>query len=125
VPDIEFRDDGKCVFPSKYHGELTLSKAKWDTICNEPERRYYRFNGEKVATTLINPDYVRCHRSEQNQFFYYKKFMRIYTDTGVEIPWPNGIYFAVVIDEITCRICTVYPVENPKPGKLFKPKTKT
>jgi hypothetical protein len=72
VPDINFGKDGKAIFPTKYHGEVTLSKTKWDIICNEPERHYYRFNGEKIATTLVNPDSVRRHQHEQRQFFYYK-----------------------------------------------------
>jgi hypothetical protein len=121
VPDIQFGHDGKRVFTSKFHGELTLSKTKWDIICAEPERAYYRANGEKIATTLINPDQVRRSQSDRNQFFYYKKFMRIFTDKGVEVAWPSGIFFAVVIDATTARICTVYPVEKPKPGKAFVP----
>ena len=66
MPEIEFTDAGKCVFLTKYHGIVTLSQAKWEIICGEPERRYYRFNGEKIATTLINPDIVRYHRHEKN-----------------------------------------------------------
>jgi hypothetical protein len=121
VPDIEFGNDGKCTFPSKYHGDVTISRTKWDIICDEPERRYYRFNGEKIATTLINPDSVRHHKFEKNQFFYYKKFLRICSDTGIEISCQPGIFFAVVIDASTSRICTVYPVEQPKTGKAFIP----
>ena len=77
VPDITFGTDGKCSFPTKYHGNVTLSKAKWDIICGAPERFYYTFNGEKVSTTLINPDKVRHHSKEANQFFYYKRFATI------------------------------------------------
>jgi hypothetical protein len=95
MPDIEFGKDGKCVFPTKYHGEVTLSKTKWDIICSEPERHYYRFNGEKIATTLINPDIVRHHKAERNQVLYYKKFLRICSDRGVELSWYPGIFFAV------------------------------
>lgn len=121
MPDIVFGKDGKATFPTKYHGEVTLSKGKWDIICAEPERAYYRFNGEKVATTLINPDSVRHHRHEPNQFFYYKKFLNINLNGGVEIGAFWGVYFAVIIDVDSGRICTVYPVEQPKPGKAFKP----
>jgi hypothetical protein len=121
VPDIAFGKDGKAVFPTKYHGEVTLSKGKWDIICAEPERSYYRFNGEKIATTLINPDSVRHHRHEPNQFFYYKKFLNIILSGGVEIGAFWGVYFAVIIDASSGRVCTVYPVEEPKPGKAFKP----
>jgi hypothetical protein len=124
VPDIVFGKDGKATFPTKYHGEVTLSKVKWDTICSEPERFYYRFNGEKIATTLINPDSIRHHRYEQNQFFYYKKFLNINLNGIVEMGSFWGVYFAVVIDVNTARICTVYPVEQPKPGKAFKPSEK-
>jgi hypothetical protein len=121
MPDIVFGKDGKAVFPTKHHGEVTLSKTKWDIICAEPERAYYRFNGEKIATTLINPDSVRHHRHEPSQYFYYKKFLNININGAVEMSAFWGVYFAVVIDESTGRICTVYPVQQPKLGKLFKP----
>jgi len=121
VPDIVFGKDGKAVFPTKYHGEVTLSKVKWDIICAEPERAYYRFNGEKIATTLINPDSVRKHRHEENQFFYYKKFLNINLNGIVEWGTFWGIYFAVIVDASSGRICTIYPVREPKPGKVFKP----
>ena len=77
------------------HGEVTLSKGKWEIICSAPERAYYRFNGEKIATTLINPDSVRCHRYEKNQFFYYKRFLKLMiNETIVSGPF-SGIYFAL------------------------------
>jgi hypothetical protein len=72
VPDIAFGDDGLVVFPTKHHGNVILSKIKWAIICNEPERHYYRYNGEKIATTLINPDQIRHHKHNENQLFYYK-----------------------------------------------------
>ena len=118
--DIVFGKDGKAIFPTKYHGEVTLSKTKWDIICAEPERAYYRFNGEKIATTLINPDSVRHHQHQPNQFFYYKKFLSINLDATVEMRRFWGVYFAVIIDADAGRVCTVYPVERPKPGKAFK-----
>jgi hypothetical protein len=124
VPDIAFARNGRAVFPTKYHGDVTLSKGKWDRICGEPERLYYRFNGEKIATTLINPDQVRSHQREPNQFFYYKKYSKLSMDGTVEITLGLGVYFAVVIDAEAGRICTVYPVETPKPGKAFSPKAK-
>lgn len=121
MPDISFGKDGKAIFPTKYHGDVSLSKAKWETICGEPERAYYRFNGDRVATTLINPDSVRHHRHEPNQFFYYKRFLRLNMNEIVEAGPFWGVYFAVIIDVSTSRVCTVYPVEQPKPGKAFKP----
>jgi hypothetical protein len=121
VPDIIFGNDGKAIFPTKHHGNVTLSKAKWDIICQCAERRLYRFNGEKVATTLINPDQIRHHKYEKNQLFYYKRFMSITLDNMVAIDLNAGVYFAVVIDTGTGRICTVYPVEQPKTGRLFVP----
>jgi len=124
MPDIEFGNDGRCVFPTKYHGDLTLSKTKWDIICSEPERHYYRFNGEKIATTLINPDIVRRHKREKNQILYYKKFLRLCSDRGIELSYYPGIFFAVVVDSATSKICTIYPVEQPKTGKLFVPPKK-
>ncbi len=120
MPDITFGKDGKVAFPTKYHGEVSLSKAKWEMICSAPERRYYPFNGEKVGTTLVNPDVVRKHRTEPSQFFYYKRFPSINLVGSVEATPPGGVYFAVVVDDSAKRICTVYLVQQPKPGKAFK-----
>jgi hypothetical protein len=121
VPNVTFGPDDKSVFPTKYHGDVTLSKVKWDLICSAAERGYYPFNGEKVATTLINPDIVRYHKKEANQFLYYKKFSNIIIAPGVSATPADGVYFAVIIDDSTKRICTVYPVPKPKEGKEFKP----
>jgi hypothetical protein len=118
VPEIVF-SNSKCVFQTKYHGEVTLSQAKWNIICQAPERRYYCWNGEKIATTLINPDIVRRHREERTQFLYYKKFATLYLQQGIEVPAVGGIFFTVILDESTSRVCTVYPVKEPKPGKAF------
>lgn len=122
MPDIVFDDSGIVKFPSKYHGDLSLSKSKWDEICAEPERWYYRFNGEKVATTLVNPDYVRCHLHYGDQFLYYKRFPDLVVAEKVSVSGGLSFpaYFAVVIDASTSRVCTVYPVEKPKKGKEFK-----
>lgn len=121
MPNITFGSDGRVVFPTKYHGNVSLSQAKWDMICSAPERLYYKFNGEKIATTLINPDSVRCHQSEKNQFFYYKRFNIIMMNDALAINRPSGVYFAVIIDDGTKKVCTAYPVNAPKPGKAFKP----
>ena len=121
MADIAFGKDGKAVFPTKFHGEVTLSEAKWNIICLQPERVYYRFNGEKIGTTLINPDQVKHHKHEPNQFFYYKKFLGLNMNSGVEMKTFWGVYFAVIIDAESGRICTVYPVREPKPGKAFRP----
>jgi len=118
LADIEFDASGKASFPTKYHGEVTLSKWKWDQICSQPERYYYRHNGEKVATTLINPGRVRYHRVVSGQFFYYKQFNSFRLNETVEGPLPCK-YFAVVIDASTKRVCTVYPVLEPKDGKEY------
>ena len=123
MPDIVFVD-GKSNFATKHHGNVTLSKSKWETICREPERRYYAFNGEKVATTLINPDQVRHHKIEKNQFLYYKKFSTmLLAEQGGESRF-GPIFFTVVIDTVTKKICTVYPTAEPKPGKAFVPQPK-
>jgi hypothetical protein len=120
VPDIAFGKDGKAVFQTKYHGEVTLSEAKWNIICSQPERAYYRYNGDKIGTTLINPDQIRHHRHEPNQLFYYKKFLSLNYNSEVEMKAFWGVYFAIVIDTESSKICTAYPVEEPKPGKAFK-----
>lgn len=122
MPDIVFGNDGRAVFPTKHHGEVTLSKTKWDVICEQPERQYYRENGEKIATTLINPDHIRYHQHEKDQLFYYKKFTELILGGRNVLNLKVGVYFAVIIDVSTNKICTVFPVEQPKKGKLFAPK---
>ena len=121
MANIVFGSDGTTTFPTRFHGDVTLSKTKWGIICSAAERAYYKFNGEKIATTLINPDSVRRHLHEKNQFFYYKKFTTLMMDETLEVRPPSGVYFAVIIDDEKKRICTVYPVSAPKPGKAFKP----
>lgn len=121
MPDITFSPNGKAVFATKYHGEVTLSEPKWNVICSQSERSYYRYNGEKIGTTLINPDEVRHHSHEPDQFFYYKKFPKITVTNGVEYSPKDGVYFAVIVDAATAKICTVYPVNKPKSGKAYKP----
>ena len=74
MADIPFGDDGKVIFPTKYHGEVSLSQGKWNQICSQPERLFYRKNGEKVATTLVAPDMVRHHKVIASQLIYYKRF---------------------------------------------------
>jgi len=122
MPDITFDPSGHATFPTKYHGEVVLSKGKWAKICQEPERWYYHNNGDKISTTLINPDYVRYHSTYPNQFFYYKAFPSITLKEGVEASTGTTIppYFAVIIDNSTKKICTVYPTEKPKLGKEFR-----
>ena len=119
MADIVFDSTGKIKFPTKYHGEVTLSKWKWEKICGEPERYYYRFNGEKVPTTLINPDCVKHHRTEEHQFLYYKEFGSFKISENVEGPL-RCKFFAIVIDVKSGRVCTVYPTDKPKLGKEFK-----
>ena len=121
MPNISFGSGDRATFPTKYHGDVTLSKGKWETICQQPERKHYQHNGDKIATTLINPDNVRHHSREKTQFFYYKKFDIMELDKTISGIPPHGVYFAVVIDVSTMKICTVYPVEKPKPGKEYKP----
>jgi hypothetical protein len=119
LPDIEFDDDGRVRLLTKHHGEVTLSKANWENhICGKPERYHYRLNGEKVATTLIAPDHVRRHASRSKQFVYYKSFPKWQIVPGVQGP---SLMMAVVIDEETQRVATVFPVQKPKTGMEFKP----
>ena len=118
--DIAFGTDERATFPTKYHGEVTFSRAKWDKVCSQPERWYYRHNGDKVATTLVAPDNVRCNDYDKNKFFYYKRFERFSISERVDEPMVCK-YMAVLIDISTKRICTVYPVQKPKSGQEFKP----
>ena len=97
---------------------MALSKVKWNLICSKPERYYYHLNGDNVATTLIAPDVVRHHTSSAAQFFYYKRFPKWQLAPGVEGP---GMMMAVVIDTDTQRVCTVFPVHQPKSGKEYDP----
>jgi hypothetical protein len=66
LPDFDFRNNIRITLPTKYHGIVSLSRAKWQEICQEPERFYYKDNAEKVSTTLINPDYVRHSSNHEN-----------------------------------------------------------
>lgn len=116
--DLTFPKEGKITLPTKYHGDVTLSKGKWNDICSKPERAFYRFNGEKIATTLINPDNVRYHHREEKQFFYYKRFNAIKLNDTVEIDQLK--YFAVIINAESKRVCTIYPVAKPREGNEFK-----
>lgn len=120
MADIAFDADGKARFPTKYHGEVSFSQGKWWDICARPERYYYRLNGDKVGTTLVNPDLVRHHSANQSQFMYYKRFDKFTIAEGIEAPGPAK-FMAVVIDTATQRVCTVYPTDKPKPGKEYKP----
>ena len=115
MADIYFEDDGKARFLTRHHGEVTLSKKKWDEICGEPERDYYHLNGDKIPTTLIAPDTVRHHASIDTQFIYYKHFDKIMLKPNIEVPAPVKL-MAVVIDTETGRVCTVYPTDKPKSG---------
>ncbi len=118
MPDLTFNQDKRAVFPAKYHGEVSISKEKWDEICQEPERFYYRENAEKIATTLINPDTVRYSKNHNNQFIYYKMFG--YIKIGNREVESKVKHWAVIIDITTSKICTVYPTPKPKTGKEYK-----
>ena len=98
MADLSFDSKGLAVFTAKYHGEVTLSKKKWVIVCSQPERRYYKYNGEKIPTTLINPDYVRHHKLNPSQFLYYKKFERYRVTETVEVPLRSG-FCCVILKE--------------------------
>ncbi len=117
MPDLAFDKENRCYFSTKHHGEVSISKAKWDEICQEPERFYYRENAEKIATTLINPEYVRYSKNYQSQFMYYKKFEMIRIgskEVNSTVP-----YWSIIIDDSTKKICTLYPTPKPKSGKEY------
>ena len=118
MPDLTFSKDDRAHFPTKYHCEVSISRAKWDEICQEPERFFYRDNAEKIATALVNPDYVRYSHKHTNQFIYYKKFDTI--KIGNKEVDSKVKYWAVIIDSTTNRVCTVYPTPNPKKSKEYK-----
>ncbi len=114
MADISFDPNGRVIFPTKYHGDVTLSNKKWDEICSEPERFFYRHNGEKVPTTLIAPDVVMHHKHITTQFIYYKRFETFKVTDKAEGSLPCKL-MAVIIDTSTQRVCTVYPTNRPKP----------
>jgi hypothetical protein len=124
MSNLEFDDDGYLTLSTKYHGEVTLSRGKWEKICQEPERLWYKFNGEKIPTTLVNPDYIRYHEKKETQIIYYKEFHRHKLSKNIEVPTIRAKFFAVVIDTKTSKVCTVFPVVKPKKGKEFKPEEK-
>ena len=78
-------------------------------------------NGEKVATTLVAPDWVKQHPKENSQFVYYKRFNSVQLQGGLEPDVISAIFFAVIIDMNTSKVCTVYPTDKIKPGRRFKP----
>ncbi len=119
MADIIFDSHRKVIFPTKYHGDVSLSEKKWSIICLQPERRYYKYNGDKIPTTLINPDYVRHHKSNPNQFLYYKAFDCYKITETAEIPLKSG-FCCVIIDMSTARVCTVMPTRKIKKGVEFK-----
>ena len=125
MAELGFDKSGCIRFPTKYHGDVTLSKKKWDEICLHAERQWYKFNGEKVATTLVTPDRVRYHYNHQqytDQFFYYKEFISYNLTPNITIPVSIKVkFFAVIIDTNTNKVCTVYAVRNPKKGRDFQP----
>ena len=120
MPDLNFGKNNRAHFPTQYHGEISISKDKWDEICQEPERFYYKENGEKLATTLINPEIVRHSKHGDDKFIYYKKFETI--KIGNREVSTRIQYWAVAIDSETKRICTVYPTSKPRMGKEYKHK---
>ncbi|MDD5476738.1 MAG: hypothetical protein PHG87_00790 [Candidatus Omnitrophica bacterium] len=120
---LNFGSDGYVTLPTKFHGDVKLSSWKWEIICAKPERQWYRFNSEKIPTTLVAPDYVRLHHNKEGQVFYYKEFARYKLTEQIEIPASERFkFFAVIIDLNNGNtICTIYPVGKPKKGKEFKP----
>jgi hypothetical protein len=67
---------------------------------------------------LIAPELVRHHTSIGTQFIYYKRFPKWRLTEGVEGP---AMMMAVVIDTETQKVCTVFPVRQPKDGREYKP----
>jgi len=118
LSNFDFSTQEIIELPTKHHGVVSLSKIKWEEICQEPERFYYRDNAEKVSTALINPDHVRCSRNHKDQLVYYKEFETF--KLGDKEINSHVRFWAVIIDENTKRICTVYPTRKPKPGKEYK-----
>ncbi len=121
MPDISFPSNGRAVFSTKHHGDFTLSKKVWDEKCSYPERSYFRYNGEKIGTILINPDCIYVSDKHPNQLKYYKEFDRIALSDKITVPTnKHNKMWAVIVDEATRYVCTIYPTEKPRSGKEYK-----
>ena len=118
MPNFDFKNNTRIDLPTKHHGVVSLSKAKWQEICQEPERFYYQDNAEKVSTTLINPDHVRYSHNHKNQLVYYKEFETF--KLGDKEVNSKVRFWAVIIDSTKKRVCTIYPTPKPKTGKEYK-----
>ena len=122
MPNFTFNENNRVELPTKHHGVVSLSKTKWEEICQQPERFYYQDNAEKISTALVNPDHVRHSHNHSDQFVYYKKFDTF--QLGNKMVNSFVKYWAVIIDCSTKRICTVYPTPKPKAGKEYKAEVK-
>lgn len=122
MPNFTFNENNRVELPTKHHGVVSLSKTKWEEICQQPERFYYKDNAEKISTALVNPDYVRHSHNYRDQIIYYKKFDTFQLGNKTMNSFVK--YWAVIIDCKTKRICTVYPTPKPKTGKEYKTEVK-
>lgn len=119
-PSFPFDDSGNAYFQSRYDGKIRFSKDTWEKhILVRPERGHFRFNAEKIPTTLVNPDYVReSLRDGPDVHLYYKAFPSWKLSETVEIPSSNSIRFmVVVVSTVKKLVLTIYLTGRIKAGK--------
>jgi len=121
---VVFDPSGYAVFPTKQHGEIRLSKIKWDKICSQPERGHLVFNADVVATTLVNPDQITRSRDNEEIFFYSKSIDIYRIRPQVKATPPKGMgCLVIVVNGVKKRFVTAYPTNKTKVGTIiFKKK---
>ena len=119
-PAFSFDESGSVHFQSRHDGKVRLWQATWEKhILARPERGHFRFNAEKVPTTLVNPDYVReSLRDGPEVHLYYKDFPSWKLSEMVEIPSSSSMrYMVVVVSTVKKLILTTYLTGRIKSGK--------
>ena len=118
-PTFPFDDSGSVYFQSRHDGKIRLLTDTWEKhILARPERGHFRYNAEKIPTTLVNPDYVReSLRDGPDVHLYYKAFPSWKLSEAIEIPSSNSMRFMVVV-VIPLKIdLTTYLTGKIKTGK--------
>ena len=119
-PAFPFDNDGSVYFQSRHDGKIRFFRDTWEQhILVRPERGHFRFNAEKIPTTLVNPDYVReSLRDGPDGHLYYKAFPTWKLSEGLEIPSSDSMRFMVVIvSTVKKLILTTYLTGRIKAGK--------
>ena len=119
-PAFPFNDSGSVYFQTRHDGKIRFSRDTWEKhILIRPERGHFRFNAEKIPTTLVNPDYVReSLRDGPEVHLYYKAFPTWKLSETVEISSSASMRFMViVVSTVKKLILTSYLTGRIKTGK--------